>query len=315
MTLTEALTATTALHVTTPRKLLTPAIVSGGHLRIFNGVLAARAPLNRDHGEFAVAADRFAKVWTEASRAYIEEPFVVVKRGRVSFRVLKLDPNLQPCPEFIPPRMSLAREQQACIQAAAPFMSANAMYPWACGVNLTSSGVVATNNQCLVFVPCPFDYELTLPKWAVEMLPTTPEDIQIGWNDNAIAFHFANGLVLQTQRLTAEMPPSVGQLAAEAAEAAEAADPVPEIAGLMAELQQLGGRYCTLSPGMLSVDGDNGEQAVADAGVRGSFRMTIETAKLVLPTATHIDFDCAPDKLRFSKNTFPRIRGFAAGMR
>ena len=312
MKLSDALTAIAPALQTTPRFLQVPLVLQERAARAFNGQIMARAPLDSDYGPLAVDSDKFTKIWTEGSTLTVGEVFAVVKRNKTQFRVGKMDLDLVVHTEFIPAEIPFTKEQQDAVRLAAKFASTNAIHPWACGVSITPDGVVATNNQVLVFVPCDFNYALTLPFWAVSALPAASTEVCMGWNDHVITFASSNGVLLQASRLSADMPEVVGQLASKAE---PARDRLPDVAQTLEELQHISGRHFVLNEGSLAVEGSNGEEAVAEVDIKGHFRMTIETARLVLSHATHIDFDLAPDKLRFSKESYPQMFGFAAGMR
>ncbi len=186
-------------------------------------------------------------------------------------------------------------------------------------VNMTGDDIIATNNQTLVRVPCKFiGFEgLTLPSWAVKLLnrPINPHGPMpsMAVNEHMIKFTWDDGVVLQAQRFAADMPAVVFQLAEKLIE--EAPDPIAQpIVDLLKEMDKLDSYHCCLTPKGLLVETRDGEQVMTDMSFNGSFKLSMDTARLVFTYATHINFADTPARLRFSKTTEPKLIGFAAGM-
>jgi len=312
MKLSEALSVIAPALIITPRFVSIPLTFTAGVIQAFNGNILAQAPIDLQVEDFATDSARFAKVWTDSSRLHPAETFVTVRRGSTQFRLLRKDVNTTVYPQFQQASVLLSQKQIDCIQLASKFASTNALHPWACGVSITRKGIVATNNQILVFVPCEFDYQLTMPFWSFSVLSTYTDCPNIGWSAGSICFAWANGVRFQVQRLSDEMPPSVGLLASELTDASQR---IPSMAEILEDLRRLEGKICTLDHNSLAIDGADGERAEADVEFAGQFKMTIETARLIFEHATHIDFDKAPDRLRFSKESYPQMVGIASGVR
>lgn len=312
MRLSEALRALAPALAPTERIPVVPLVLKYKLARAYNGMMLVEAPLNDSvHTTVVVDAAKFKRIWTDDSRLSIGDTFVVITRGKMQFKLPKITVNTL-SPEFIPIGEKLSTLQLECLKLAAKFASQNAIHKWACGVSVNLQGAIATNNQTLVLVPCVFPFEqLTFPTWAIDALPSPSEAILMGWDDRAISYEMENGVRIQAQRLSEDMPDIV---AATAEQIRPALMPF-QVAADMVELRRLKGRYCVLSDGILTIEGEHGEQATVEIDSVGKFRMSMETAELVFSVATHVDFDEAPSKLRFSKQSIPRLHGFAAGMR
>lgn len=311
MTLGEALNALTPALIATPRFAAVTAQLGNGTLVAYNGEVLGLAPIDTD-AEVMINAERLTKVWLPGATLKVNDKQVTVSHKRVQYRLNRLFEE-PPIPPWVADHLvvELSEDQVEAILLAAKFASSNAVHAWACGVSIGHNGIIATNNQTLVYVPCPFDYELTLPFWAVNLLNRKAKPPDMSVNENMIKFTWSDGVVLQAQRLAVDMPPSVFQLAESLTE--QAPDPV-QLSDLMEEMDQLDSHMCRLTPEGLFVETRDNEQAVSDVCFNGTFKLTVETARLVFSHATHIGFASTPARLHFSKATHPRLIGFAAGM-
>lgn len=317
MNLSQALAALSRACTPTPRFMTVPIVLSAGRASAYNGEVAACVPYEGDHAPVALDSAKLAKTWTADSKLKVSDVFAVVTRKGVQFRLLKVPHETIFFPEFVADSVPLNPLLRDAIHLAAKFASTNALHAWACGVSIDPTGVTATNNQTLVRVPCESnDMRLTLPFWAIKALDDSGTPPRIGWNEGSVCFEYENGLKIQAQRLSAEMPDLVGNLAAQALPGN-----VPiQTSGLSAALEQLvaiEGKFCLIENGQMSIVGSDGEEAIADIGlIEGSFKMSVETAKLVFAHATHLSFARADEyKLMFSKDTYPQMMGFATGAR
>ena len=313
MILSQAIEALTPALTVTPRFAVVTAVIAEGHLTAYNGEILGQAPIDLDV-EVMLNAERLQKVWRDNSRMSIGEKRVTIKSGRTEFRLNRLFDE-PPRPPLVTeqPEIKLTNIQRQAILLAAKFASLNAIHPWACGVGVTRHGLIATNNQVLVRIPCEFEWELTLPFWAVNLLNRDTSLPTMSVDERMIKFTWEDGVILQAQRLSADFPVQVFGLAEHLTE--EATDPV-DLSLVLEEADKLENHLCRLGPEGLVIETRDAEQAVvADARFSGEFQLSMATAKLVFEHATHISFADAPERLRFSKSTEPKLIGFAAGMR
>jgi hypothetical protein len=306
-----ALKALAPALTATRRFVTVTAILKDGFLSAYNGEIVGRAPITMNQ-EVMVNAERLVKVWQEDSWMGVGEKQVTIRSGKAKFKLNRLHDDL-PSPPFVENQseIGLTVLQREAILLAAKFASTNAAHPWACGVSIGPSGLIATNNQTLVHVPCELDCPaMTLPFWAVNLLNRDFLPPKMSANENMIKFTWADGVILQAQRLAVDMPEQVFQLAGHLTEATDLVDLAP----LLKELDKLDSYLCRLGADGLIVETRDAEQAVADVPFNGEFRLSMATAKLVFAHATHISFVDAPQRLRFSKSTEPKLMGFAMGM-
>lgn len=321
LTLAAALAHMAPALQSTPRFVDVPiTLTPDGVATAYNGQLAARALFDPGIGKggaplaapVVVSSERLSKIWTDGATLAVDGDFLVLRKRGAKYVIQQLSADMVETPEIAPPEAPLTLPQVHAIQLASQFASRNAIHPWACGVIIDHTGAAATNNQTLVRVACPFDYQLTLPVWAVDAL-RKDAPAWFGWNDHSFAFHYDNGVSLMSARLAAEAPPTLLHLLAGLRGARE---PVTGAALALAEAARIGGRLCRLVPGAVTVEGAGGELASVEAGIpEGTFAMVMETAELVLAHATHLDFSEAPDRLIFSSDQEPRLFGLAAGMK
>jgi hypothetical protein len=312
--LTSALAALAPALKPTPRFVEVIVLLKDGEIQAFNGTTYSWCPIPEYYGPVALSAEKLQKVWSEQCTMSVAEKFTTITKVKAGGKTRYKLSQKYVGDVFFPPRIEGGRLFPSwlkdAIKAARVFMSENALHLWANAIMIHPTGVIATNNQILVKIPVANNFgPILLPPWALDILFSTDQLPYFSFNDNTIRFDYENGAVLQAQRLEVELPDKFIDFANSLT---PASIPVGDIAADLEDVGMIGGRFCTFDNYTLTVDGSNGESAVTETEIAGSFKMNVQTAQLVFSVATHIDFRDAPHRLRFSDNRTGLV-GIATG--
>jgi hypothetical protein len=173
--------------------------IADGEIRATNGRIIAGHPWP-GKGTYLVPGDEFEKLlgrMPEEPSISVGDNAITVRSGRYhgSINVLGSDKWAQPgvenahwqsIPAFLVPILKELR----------PFVSDNAMQPWADCVALENDWAYATNNIALAGAKCPGlgPVMALLPSWAVDFVLTRAEGLSMwAWSDHYVAFKWKNG--------------------------------------------------------------------------------------------------------------------------
>jgi hypothetical protein len=187
-------------------------------IRATNGRLIAAHPWPAD-GSFVVPGDEFEKLvgrMPEEPTIKINDNSITVRAGRYHGTINTLAPEawIQPGVDEaewkkLPPRLLLV------LRALRPFVSDNAMQPWADCIALENNWSYATNNIALAGAPCPGLGKIMalLPSWAVDFILTREEGItDWAWTANYVAFRWQNNAWLRSTLVIGQFPERAAEL-------------------------------------------------------------------------------------------------------
>jgi hypothetical protein len=191
-------------------------LVRNGYIHAKNGRMAAAMPVDCDL-EFAVPGEAFEKTLArapgEVSLSLADGPngvpALTVRSGRFRATLGLLDVAHwhveEPASAFRP----IPPELFAAFDALLPFISDNALHPWASSITLSATTAYATNNTVLACFPCtnPHGVSVLVPLWAVEFVVSRGKELA-EWtvNDNHIAFRWSNGAWMRSQLMEGSLP-------------------------------------------------------------------------------------------------------------
>lgn len=191
-------------------------LVRNGFIHAKNGRMSAATPIRCDL-EFAVPGEAFEKTLSrapgEVSFTLADGPNGVrqltIRSGKFRATMGLLDVAHwhveEPSTAFraIPDRLFPA------FDALLPFISDNALHPWASSITLTGELAYATNNSTLACYPCPSPHprSVMVPRWAVEFVVSRGKELA-EWtvNDNHVAFRWKSGAWMRSQLMEGSLP-------------------------------------------------------------------------------------------------------------
>lgn len=295
-------------------------IFTEGTLRAFNGIVSVQAPSDLDASEsFAVSEERLLQALSacdnDNAQVSAKKEFLVLKHGRLTVRVRKLDPA-QLYHDAIGgiPRLGRipCKELQTALRAVAPFMSADASRPWTTSILIRDNYIWATNNLSLVRYPLDLPLkDCRIPAPAVPILcdlPSidwithvrTPERIVVGSGKVKIAFPPASAeWPAEIEKFFAKAPKKLPKLAPELLDAARIVEKFAE-------------RFVSLRPEKVEGKLSNIESEYEIEVPKGKGIYPAKLLLLVLNHATHADFSTYPEPIFFAGE---KLRGVAVGAR
>lgn len=193
---------------------LTHFFIYNGRLQGTNSRMAIDAPIAIE-GSFAVPADRFIKaidLCTDAMTLAVANDHLVIRDGRLSIKLPTIQSDSFPRAEPDPPDWEPETPLLPIVAALLPFTAADASQVWPMGVWIEESGhAYATNNICLVRMPCDFlsgtGHSINLPGSAIEELVRIGrEPTSFGVANGSVTFHYDDGAWLKTQLIDKEWP-------------------------------------------------------------------------------------------------------------
>lgn len=193
-----------------------------------DGRLTGGHPWPHD-GEFLAPGAEFEKLLArmpEAPVLQVLEDSVRLRCGRFSGTVKTLpaeqwaypgveDAQWQPLPPALLPLLAALR----------PFISDNAVQPWAMCVALENDWAYATNNVALAGAPCAGlgAVQALLPCWAVDFVISRASGLaQWAWTPHYVAFRWANGAWMRAQLVVGQFPERAAAMVRAAASEAPA---------------------------------------------------------------------------------------------
>lgn len=307
---------------------LTHFFVYQGRIQGSNSRLAIDAPLPELGGvSFTVPADKFIRAvdcMEEEPKLEVSTTKLTLKHGRLTVRLPLLANDAYPrsvpnAPEWEPESPLLP-----VLEALRPFCSTDAHNAWSLGVLLTEDYAHATNNTCIVRMPCDLlagtKLRVNLPVYAVdELLRIGEEPTHFGVDERSITFHLADGSWVRTQMIAAEWP--LATLANLYAQHWPAKAKVPKVPAQLLEAVTAvlpfspsaefpvvvfaDGKVCT-------EDGEHSAEVEGYAGMLAPMRWNGNILKLVLEHATHIQLN-KPDTT-VVPFAYGKVQGVAAAL-
>ncbi len=198
-------------------KSITPGMgsycVQGGEIRATDGRVTAGHPWDGE-GEFLVPGSELEKILArlpgEPTLEVLEQS-IRIKSGRFRGEVqtLALENWAYPGPEGMN-WQELPDDLMDVLKALRPFISDNAIQPWAMTCALIGGWAMATDNVCLAGAPFHAGgkvQELLVPIWAIDFLLGHDEaPTEWAWNDVAIAFRWPNGAWMRSAVIVGKFP-------------------------------------------------------------------------------------------------------------
>lgn len=192
--------------------------VSNKTIQATNGRLIACHPWP-DDGNFVVPGDEFEKLFDRMPsdpKIEVTENGIAIKSGRFRGTINTLsedkwaqpgvdDAVWQPVPADLP----------HILKALRPFVSDNAMQPWADCVALENGWMYATNNVAIAGAPCKGlgDVMALLPSWAVDFVLKRTEGLSLwAWTTNYVAFKWASGAWMRSTLVVGQFPEQAAAL-------------------------------------------------------------------------------------------------------
>jgi len=177
-----------------------------------NGRLIACHPWPAD-GSFVVPGDEFEKLldrMPESPSIVVSEHSVNIRSGRYhgSINTLSEDKWSQPGVEDAK-WQTIPKTLPEVLKALRPFVSDNAMQPWADCVALENGWAYATNNVAIAGAPCKGlgAVMALLPSWAVDFVLRRTEGLSLwAWTPNYVAFKWANGAWMRSTLVVGQFP-------------------------------------------------------------------------------------------------------------
>lgn len=298
--------------------------IENNTLYAYNGQIAARAKFGSafytgpdDGRPIVVDAETFAKVWSDTCSLQHKGDQIVIKAKRARYTLPLAPIDEFACPNIAPATQTLPEAARDAIHMAAKFASDNAIHMWACGVTLTGTHAVATNNVAVVRVECETEYAGTIPFWAVQTLRKDGACPRITLDANSVTLSYDDGVDLKSQLLSAEMPAKLFDLVRDLTDADV---PTTVFSGVLEDVFALGGRHCLLdlSGGLVTVTPEAGFEAAANV-LKSSqeippILLQGAIARIILENATHVGFDQSPQRLTFSRDANPKFRGICSAI-
>lgn len=191
-------------------------LVRNGYIHAKNGRMSAATPVPCDL-EFAVPGEAFEKTLArapgEVALSLAAGPngvqVLTIRSGKFRATMGLLDVAHwhveEPATAFvkIPDRLFPA------FDALLPFISDNALHPWASSITMTDGMAYATNNTVLAAYPCPGPSQVSvlIPRWAVEFVVSRGKELA-EWtvNENHVAFRWATGAWMRSQLMEGSLP-------------------------------------------------------------------------------------------------------------
>ena len=283
----------------------------------FNGLLCAHVPIELPglNEDIVLDAQKLKRCWESDSLLKISEKTVSITTRDVRYRLTKIDKNTFVYPPMWKAETPLSVEARAAILMAVKFASENAVHPWACGVTLYNGRAIATNNVSAVSVECDTPLEGTLPFWAIEALRKDKDPPLVSIDDNRLAFEYDDEVMIQATALADKAPTKLFEIVSGITRGTV---PTKPYADVYESLFRIGGKHCTLSQELCTVDAENGDQVtcVMPKCDYDEYKVKISAsiAELIFTYATHMDFVNTPERLLFTRDIAPRFVGIAAGV-
>jgi len=206
--------------------------VSGGEILATNGRITAGHPWPFD-GEFLVPGNEFEKILKHMPNdpiITVDKDYIKLRSGRFSGKISTLPLDLwnhstgidgvmwRPIPGTLLGLLELLR----------PFISDNAVHPWATTVALQDGWAYASNNIAIAGAPGKGlgGVHALLPTWAIDFIVARSQGCsQWAWADHFVAFKWENGAWMRSQLVVGTFP----ERAAAMVRAAKEENPTQEI--------------------------------------------------------------------------------------
>lgn len=293
-------------------------VFADGTLRAFNGAVFFQAPSSLDPSlpPFAVNEERLTQALSacegEGAQVVLKEDFLVLKQGKLTVRVRKLDAAgvFHDAIETPPKkRQHPVAPFQEALRAVAPFMSSDASRPWTTSILFRNGFAWATNNLALVRYPTGIEIECCVPAAAVPVLAALPSidwvddyegRITVGSKKTMVSFPSASAP--WPDKIEAYFAKSPKKLPVLPAELLDAAKLVEKFAERFVSLrpEKVEGKLATIES----------EYEIEVASGKGVYPAKL--LLLILQHATHADFSTYPDPIFFAG---AKLRGVAVGAR
>jgi hypothetical protein len=196
--------------------------LSENEIRATDGRLTAGHPCHTG-ADFLVPGEEFEKVMDRLPgddvRIKPVEKGIKLTSGRYSGTI-----NTLPLEQWNYPGVDDASWQPVpaglidVLKALRPFVSENAMQPWATCVALEHGWAYATNNVALAGIPLPgADMMALLPVWAVDFVLARAKDLsEWAWSENYVAFKWKNEAWMRSVLVIGQFPERAAALLREA---------------------------------------------------------------------------------------------------
>jgi len=196
--------------------------VQNNEIRATDGRITACHPWPYDH-EFLVAGNEFEKILARMP----DEPTIEPIEGGIRLRSGRYHGTIHTLPvtEWQHPGVDEAKWKKIptdlpyMLKVLRPFISDNAIQPWAMCVALQGGWVYATNNVAIAGAPSKgLDaIKALLPSWAIDfVLPRMEGLSKWAWEAHYVAFKWDNGAWMRSQLAIGEFPEKAAALVKDA---------------------------------------------------------------------------------------------------
>lgn len=207
-----------ALSTKDTNLIMTHYLIKDNEIRATDGRILASYPCEID-GEFLVPGEELQTILHRLPA----EPKIKQVDGRVnlscgrfrgSIQTLDLRDNLWRFPEdHTPDWQPFPAIMLAIWRDLRPFISANAIHRWACGLSLTDGWALASSNVVLAGAECDIHVSAIIPSWVIDFVMARKDRLtQWAITDHYMAFRWSNGAWMRSTLIDDQFPEAAAKL-------------------------------------------------------------------------------------------------------